>query len=103
MKPGNAIEVKDLKITYKCVKSLSMRKSLFHLRKSKLEVYEALRGISFEVKKGEIMGIVGKNGSGKSTLLRAIAGNFFGRTPEVLNWNRILYPSFPSVLDFRKN
>ena len=102
MKPGNAIEVKDLKITYKCVKSLSMRKSLFHLRKSKLEVYEALRGISFEVKKGEIMGIVGKNGSGKSTLLRAIAGNFFRRTPEVLNWNRILYPSFPSVLDFSK-
>ena len=76
MKPGNAIEVKDLKITYKCVKSLSMRKSLFHLRKSKLEVYDALRGISFEVKKGEIMGIVGKNGSGKSTLLRAIAGIF---------------------------
>ena len=76
MKPGNAIEVKDLKITYKCVKSISMRKSLFHLRKSKLEVYEALRGISFEVKKGEIMGIVGKNGSGKSTLLRAIAGIF---------------------------
>ena len=76
MKPGNAIEVKDLKITYKCVKSLSMRKSLFHPRKSKLEVYEALRGISFEVKKGEIMGIVGKNGSGKSTLLRAIAGIF---------------------------
>ena len=76
MKPGNAIEVKDLKITYKCVKSLSMRKSLFHLRKSKLEVYEALRGISFEVKKGEIMGIVGKNGSGKSTSLRAIAGIF---------------------------
>lgn len=76
MKPGNAIEVKDMKITYKCVKSLSMRKSLFHLRKSKLEVYEALRGISFEVKKGEIMGIVGKNGSGKSTLLRAIAGIF---------------------------
>ena len=76
MKPGNAIEVKDLKITYKCVKSLSMRKSFFHLRKSKLEVYEALKGISFEVKKGEIMGIVGKNGSGKSTLLRAIAGIF---------------------------
>ena len=51
-------------------------KSFFHLRKSKLEVYEALKGISFEVKKGEIMGIVGKNGSGKSTLLRAIAGIF---------------------------
>ena len=98
MKPGNAIEVKDLKITYKCVKSLSMRKSFFHLRKSKLEVYEALKGISFEVKKGEIMGIVGKNGSGKSTLLRAIAG-----IREVLNWRRIRFPFFRSVWDFRKN
>ena len=76
MKPGNAIEVKDLKIPYPCVTSLSMSTRLFNLRKSKLEVYEALRGISFEVKKGEIMGIVGKNGSGKSTLLRAIAGIF---------------------------
>lgn len=76
MKPGNAIEVKDLKITYKCVKSLSLRKSFFQIKKSKLEVVEALKGISFDVKKGEILGIVGKNGSGKSTLLKAIAGIF---------------------------
>lgn len=76
MKLGNAIEVKDLKITYKCVKSLSLRKSFFQLKKSKLEVVEALKGISFDVKKGEILGIVGKNGSGKSTLLKAIAGIF---------------------------
>ncbi len=37
----------------------------------------------------------------KSTLLRAIAP-LFAALQEVLNWNRILYPSFPSVLDFRK-
>ena len=41
MKPGNAIEVKDLKITYKCRKALSLKNSLLHFRKSRMEVVEA--------------------------------------------------------------
>ena len=36
----------------------------------------AVRGVSFTMKKGEILGITGKNGSGKSTLLRALANIF---------------------------
>jgi len=39
-----------------------------------LKSFAALNGISFKVKKGEILGILGLNGSGKSTLLRIIAG-----------------------------
>ena len=71
------ISVKDVKIRYRFLKKISLLKSMFSLKKfAKTEYFEAVKGITFDVKKGQILGIVGKNGSGKSTLLRAIAGIF---------------------------
>lgn len=72
-----AISVSDLVIRYRSLASISIKNRLLSRKKNrKNEVFEALHGITFEVNKGEILGIVGKNGSGKSTLLRAIGGIF---------------------------
>ena len=43
-------------------------------RQKKIEKFKALDDISFKVKKGEVVGIIGTNGSGKSTILKIISG-----------------------------
>lgn len=72
----NAIEVSDLCLSYRGIKSYSIKKNLLHLKRNTIEEFQALNHISFSVKQGNIMGIIGRNGSGKSTLLNAIAGIF---------------------------
>ncbi len=71
-----AIEVKNLCIDYRPLKNISIVKTLFHKKDDKEKAFRAVKNVSFEVEKGEILGIVGKNGSGKSTMLRALAGIF---------------------------
>lgn len=75
MEKNIAIEVKNVSIHYRIMKNITLQSSLFKKR-SKADVFEAVKDVSFEVEKGGILGIIGKNGSGKSTLLRSIAGVF---------------------------
>lgn len=76
MKKEAAITVKDLHISYRGLKKFSIKKSLLKGKKNSKEIFEAVKGITFEVEKGKILGFIGKNGSGKSTTLRALAGIF---------------------------
>ena len=70
-----AITVDNLHVSYKSLVKKSIRSSWFK-GFQKQETFEALKGISFELEEGKILGIIGKNGSGKSTMLKAIAGIF---------------------------
>lgn len=76
MEEKHAIEVKDLVISYQNLKKTSIKKTLLHLKRQKPDCFVAVKGISFYVREGEILGIIGKNGSGKSTTLNALAGIF---------------------------
>lgn len=71
-----ALEVKDLYVSYNSIQSYSVKKSLFRLKKVNKDKIEAVKGVSFTLYKGNILGIVGRNGSGKSTMLKSIAGIF---------------------------
>ena len=76
MEEKHAIVDNDLVISYQNLKKTSIKKTLLHLKRQKPDRFVAVKGISFYVREGEILGIIGKNGSGKSTTLNALAGIF---------------------------
>jgi lipopolysaccharide transport system ATP-binding protein len=71
-----AISVKNLTKTYRIFNHPGdrIKQALTFGQKQYHKEFTALKDVSFEIKKGETVGIIGRNGSGKSTLLQLICG-----------------------------
>jgi ABC-2 type transport system ATP-binding protein len=84
---GIAITVKNLHKSFKLPteQAFGLKQAFFNrLRGIKgYKEQKVLKGLNFEIKKGEFIGIVGRNGSGKSTLLKILAGIYYPEKGEV--------------------
>lgn len=70
----NAIEVRNVKKYFKVYydRGTTLKDKIVSRGRNRYEKREVLKGISFEVKKGEAIGLIGKNGCGKSTTLKLL-------------------------------
>ena len=80
-----AIEVKDVTKSFKVYldKGSQLKERLLSFKRNRYEERKVLRGVSFTVKRGEAIGLIGRNGCGKSTTLKLLT--------------RIMYPDSGTI------
>lgn len=85
MNPENAIEVRNITKSFKVFldKGHTLKELTLFKKRRQYETRAVLNGISFDVKKGEAVGLIGQNGCGKSTTLKLLT--------------RIMYPDSGTI------
>ena len=99
MDKDNAIEVKNITKDFKVYydKGSELKEKMLFWKRNRYEKRHVLNGISFNVKRGEAIGLVGKNGCGKSTTLKMLTKIIYpdsgtiemrGRVTSLRAWSR---------------
>ncbi len=73
MKPENAIEIRNISKSFTLQVADDSKKNLMGRAKTKKKRNKVLDNLSLDIKKGDVLGIMGRNGSGKSTFLSILA------------------------------
>lgn len=114
MKKDVAISLKNITKSYRLYDRPidRLKESLHPFKKKYHKEFYALKNINLEVKKGEVLGIVGVNGAGKSTLLKIISGvltptsgrvNIHGRINAILELGSSLKPDMTGRENIKLN
>ena len=105
------LEVKNVSKSFELHRNVkqNLKEKIMHLLVEKKQIshtFQALKNVSFNLYKGEALGIIGENGAGKSTLLRILSGvtqpdvgqiNYYGKTVSILDIGAGFHPELSGI------
>ena len=114
MNKSTVVKAQNISKVYKLYKKPfdRVKEALNPFKRSYHKNFHALHEVSFELKRGEALGIIGRNGNGKSTLLKIIAGvltptkghvNTKGRIAAILELTSSLKPELTGIENIELN
>lgn len=91
-KPNDiAIQVKNVEKSFKIYydKAHTLKETMLFWKRNQNELFQALKGVSIDIKKGETVALIGVNGSGKSTLLKLMTKIYYPTKGQIITHGKV--------------
>ena len=86
---GKAYTIRHQQSDHVTLAQVALERARHPFRRNESEQFWALHDVSFEVNRGEVLGVVGRNGAGKSTLLKLLTRITGPTTGRIDLWGRV--------------